>query len=389
MKRLFCLTLVLLMMLSLVPMTASASEDTATVTVNIFYLKGRYYGTYTFTMGSEPKVMYAEDYIRVSKAVYEFECFRVGDWYPTELMIPAYDGTEEWKNQWGQIDIFYDSHDHEFTTRYDRHNHWDGCDCGEAKNKKPHVDPAKDEDKVCTCGYVFSNNADLVTLWLDGMVLSTRFDKNITDYTAKVHTYKDVTATQIRAASFDALATIELPKDLTLEEGANTFQITVTAEDKTTTKTYTVTAVKSSKVQGLELPSDGESVSVAPGYRPKWDSAIIDISDAVGIKLAQLAERDGCRQILIQPAFSKWGVNTAVFNFSSNILQEMAEKTKADLVLETTYGVNVTIPNGSMTELAEKGELITVTIEKEGTFAIQVDGEELSEIPETINVSID
>ena len=59
MKRLFCLALVLLMLLPLFSVTASASEDTATVTVNIFYLKGRYYGTYTFTMGNQPKVMHA------------------------------------------------------------------------------------------------------------------------------------------------------------------------------------------------------------------------------------------------------------------------------------------------------------------------------------------
>lgn len=388
MKRLLCLALVLLMLLPLFSVTASASESTATVTVNIYYLKGRYYGTYTFLVGEEPMRMYAEDYIRVGKAVYEYECFRVGDWYPKELIIPAYDGSEEWKAQWGQIDIFYDSHEHEFTTVYDRKNHWEECDCGEKQNKKPHVDPAKDDDKICGCGYVFSNNADLVTLWLEGMVLSPRFDKEITEYTANVHTYKDFTATKVKTETFDALAKVELPKDLTLQEGENTFQITVTAEDTVTTKTYTVTAYKTAKAQGVAMPSDDDAVTVAPKKSVKWRTATIAVTDAVGLKLAQAAEKDGLSQMIVAPDFSKWGIDTAVFTFSDKVLKEMADKTDASLTVKTTYGVDVTVPNDTLTELAEAGKTIAITVEKDGTFSIQADGADLAKIPEAIKVSI-
>lgn len=387
MKRLICLALVLLL-LSLVPVTAFASESTATVTVNIYYLKGRYYGTYTFLVGEEPMRMHAEDYIRVSKAVYEFECFRVGSWYPKELIIPAYDGTEEWKNQWGQIDIFYDSHDHEFTTRYDRHNHWEGCDCGEVKNKKSHVDPAEDTDKVCDCGYVFSNNADLVTLWLEGMVLSPRFDKEITEYTANVHTYKDFTATRIKTETFDALAKVELPKDLTLKEGENTFRITVTAEDTVTTKTYTVTAYKTAKVQGVSMPVDQDAVTAAPKKSVKWRTATIAVTDTIGLKLAEVAEKDGLSQMIVAPEFSKWGIDTAVFTFSNTVLKEMAEKTEADLILKTTYGVHLTIPNETLAELAHAGKDIAATVNKDGTIALQADGIEIR-TPDSVKITIE
>lgn len=386
MKRLFSLVLALLLVLSMVPVTASAGESTATVTVNIFYLKGRYYGTYTFLVGEEPMRMHAEDYIRVSKAVYEYECFRVGNWYPTELIIPAYDGTDAWKAQWGQIDIFYDTHEHEFTTRYNRHNHWDGCDCGEAMNKHPHVDPAKDEDKVCECGYIFSNNADLTTLWLDGMVLSPRFDKEITEYTGKLHTYKDVTATYIKAKTFDALAKVELPENLKLVEGENTFEVTVTAEDTVTTKTYTVTVYKSPKVQGMTLEADSDAVTISPKKTVRWRTATIAVTDAAGLKLAQTAADK--KQMVIAPDFSKWGIDTAIFTISGNVLKEMAESTQADLILKTTYGVNLTIPNAALAELAHAGKEIAATINKDGTITIQADGIEITTI-DSLEITIE
>lgn len=386
MKRLLSLVLALLLVLSLVPVTARAGESTATVTVNIYYLKGRYYGTYTFLVGEEPMRMYAEDYIRVSKAVYEYECFRVGEWYPKELIIPAYDGTEAWKNQWGVIDIFYDSHEHEFTPRYNRNHHWDGCDCGEVMNKQPHVDPAKDEDKVCDCGYIFSSNADLTTLWLDGMTLSPRFDKEITEYTGKLHTYKDVNATYIKAATFDAKAKVELPKSFKLEEGENTLQVTVTAEDTVTTKTYTVTVYKTPKVQGLSLEADTDSVTIAPKKAVKYRTATFAVSDAAGLKLAQTAADK--KQMVIAPDFSKWGIDTAIFTISGNVLKEMAESTQADLILKTTYGVNLTIPNAALAELAHAGKEIAATINKDGTITIQADGIEINTI-DSLEITIE
>lgn len=387
MKRLFCLALVLLMLLPLFSVTASASEDTATVTVNIFYLKGRYYGTYTFTMGNQPKVMHAADFVHVSKAVYEFECFRVGSWYPTELVIPAYDGTQAWKDQWSNIEIFYDKHTHSYAPGYDRKHHWDACACGDTIHKKPHVDPAEDEDKICDCGYVFSNNADLTTLWLEGMVLSTRFDKDITDYTAKVHTYRDYPATRIVAQTFDDLATVELPKDLTLKNGANTFQITVTAEDKTTTKTYTVTAVKPITVLGKELLSDGETAIADVGFTAHWADINVDVPNIVLTRLADVAKRDGCSRILVRSDNSRWGSFRTFYTFEAQALKSAAETAQVDLVIRSSYGFDVTISHDAMTQLAEAGKDISVVVTPEGGLSIQADGKELNTIPEGIVIS--
>lgn len=386
MKRLLSLALALLLVLSMIPMTAFAGESTATVTVNIYYLQGRYYGTYTFLVGEEPMRMHAEDYIRVSKAVYEYECFRVGEWYPKELIIPAYDGTEAWKAQWGAIDIFYDEHNHEYSTVYNRNNHWEECDCGEKRNKHPHVDPAKDEDKVCECGYIFSSNADLTTLWLDGMVLSPRFNKKITEYTGKLHTYKDVNATFIKTATFDAKAKVTLPDSFKLEEGENTFQVTVTAEDTVTTKTYTVSVYKTGKAGGVSLEADTDSVTIAPKKAVKWRTATFAISDAEGLKLAQTATDK--KQMVIAPEFSKWGIDTAVFTFSNTVLQEMAEKTQADLILKTAYGIHLTVPNTALNDLAHAGKEIAITIHKDGTTMIQADGIEINTI-DSLEITID
>jgi hypothetical protein len=109
---------------------------------------------------------------------------------------------------------------------------------------EPHMDPKDAEDDICTCGYQFSDNADLVTLWVDGCPPIKNFNKNITEYKLKAHTYKDVKEIKIATNTFDSEATVELPEDLTLKAGENKFDVKVIAENQKVTKTYTLIITK-------------------------------------------------------------------------------------------------------------------------------------------------
>lgn len=109
---------------------------------------------------------------------------------------------------------------------------------------EPHVDPKDAKDDYCTCGYHFSDNADLVTLWINGCPPIKNFNKNTTEYKLNAYTYKDVKQIKISSRTFDSEATVELPEDLTLKEGSNTFEIKVVAQNQKVTKTYTVTITK-------------------------------------------------------------------------------------------------------------------------------------------------
>ena len=127
-----------------------------------------------------------------------------------------------------------------FDTKY----HWLECACGCKISMERHVDPKSTTDDVCTCGYKFSDNADLSVLWIDGAFPINNFNKDVTEYEVKAHTYKEFKEAKISTFTYDSEATVEYPKDLTLKAGKNVFEIKVTAENQKVTKTYTVTVVK-------------------------------------------------------------------------------------------------------------------------------------------------
>ena len=122
--------------------------------------------------------------------------------------------------------------------------HWIQYACGCKYNVEPHVDPKNAKDDTCICGYQFGDNADLVTLWVDGCPPIKSFKKNITEYKLKAHTYKDVKEIKIATTTYDSLATVELPEDLTLKSGENKFEVKVIAENQKNTKTYTLIITK-------------------------------------------------------------------------------------------------------------------------------------------------
>ena len=125
--------------------------------------------------------------------------------------------------------------------------HWKQCACGARLGEELHVDPKDADDDTCICGYRFSDNADLVTLWVRGCPGIKYFNKNKTEYELDAYTYKDVKEIKISTRTHDSEATVELPEDLTLKEGKNTFEVKVTSENQKVTKIYTLIINKEAK----------------------------------------------------------------------------------------------------------------------------------------------
>lgn len=125
--------------------------------------------------------------------------------------------------------------------------HWLQCSCGCRIAEELHVDPKDTADDTCICGYHFSDNADLVTLWVKGCPEIKYFDKKKTEYELDAYTYKDVKEIKIATRTHDSQATVELPEDLTLKEGENKFEVKVHAENQKVTKVYTLIINKEAK----------------------------------------------------------------------------------------------------------------------------------------------
>ena len=381
MKKMICALLALVLALSLVPMTALAAEElTAEVTVKVYYAKD-YESEYKVTVGSEPVTLTADRYEKVDGRLYNFHKFSNNQ---KTITIPAYDGSAAWHKEWDEIEQYYVRHTHSYVTKYNRHQHWDLCDCGHITGRAKHMDPAGLKEKVCSCGYKFSSNCDLTTLWLKDMNLTERFNRETTDYTALVYAYKNVDKTSISAKSFDALATVELPEDLTLGDGLNTFEITVTAEDKEHTKTYTVVAVKPAKVGGLTVISDGETVTAEPKTKTAKRLTTATIPETLLAEMAEMAARDGDAQIVLKPSFSKWGCDRIEIPMACAELKDIQD---AELVIETHFG-SVTIPAAELEGLMGDGEILTVSIAKEDSIQLLLDGTAITELPKAVDCQL-
>ena len=218
MKKLFTLLLALVLVISMIPMAASAYSVSDYPN---FKSKDDGNGNTIFTMDNADGTK-----TKISQKAYE----KLEEQYIAYLV--SLEELEALAN--------HDLNDHHYRWAANTKYHWLDCPCGCKIGMEPHVDPKDAIGGYCTCGYWFSDNADLVTLWIGGCPLIEDFDKNTTEYELDAYTYKDVKEIQISTRTFDAGATVELPEDLTLKEGKNTFEIKVVAENQKDSKIYTV-----------------------------------------------------------------------------------------------------------------------------------------------------
>ena len=274
--------------------------------------------------------------------------------------------------------MIYKSHSHKYRFGYGRIYHWNICACGATTKEVRHVNPATDSDKICTCGYKFSNNAQLTTLWLTNMTLSPKFNKETTDYIGTVRTYQKVNSTKITAKPFDALATVVLPENKEIHDGYNKYEIHVTAEDKTTTQVYTVIAVKPVKVEQSYIGFDGTAVSATLRAPAKKKIATATVSQAVMDKILEMAVEEKAPSIALVTEFSKWSVNQVEIPMSADYLKAITEKTEASLIIKTPYESTLTIPRDQLLTLAEGENGATICIKKDGTYEILTAGDPIT-----------
>ena len=217
MKKLLTMLLTLVLVFSLLPMAVSADE----------------------TAAPEEEVVY----------FYEID----GWWHikDGDTYVPVDEETNKaiWEeyNAWLASQPVHEPNKHTLFRNYNTKYHWLECACGARFGEELHVDPLEAEDDYCTCGYHFSDNADLVTLWVNGCPPIKGFNKNKTEYKLNAYTYKDVKEIKIATTTFDSEATVELPEDLTLKDGENKFEVKVTSENQKVTKVYTVIINKEAK----------------------------------------------------------------------------------------------------------------------------------------------
>jgi len=274
----------------------------------------------------------------------------------------------------------YIEHSHEYRNGYDRENHWEACRCGSTLSFGPHVDPAKDDDSICTCGYKFSNNADLSTLWLKNMNLEPRFHKDTTEYQAEVYTYKPVDSTSISVNPNDGKATVELPKDTSIHEGMNIFEIKVTAEDTKTTQTYVVYASLPSKVDGVLVSNtgnlkDGFVTTLEPKTTVRRTTASMTVPKNMGDAIATQVESVDSKQIVMEPIYSKWSIKVVEVSIPAEVLEQLGEL-DVELVIKTFSG-NIVVPSAEMKNLAKEGENILFKLDKtEGDPVLTITADE-------------
>lgn len=222
MKKLITLVLSWMLAAALIPMTASAAEgfDPA-IFETIAQIDGKWYGFNEGSTGEDITEIF-EEYLKEHP---EYLNPDAGKEEPEKKEVPAHDPNKHTYSGYG------------YNTKF----HWLQCACGQKISMERHVDPLETEDDTCSCGYHFSSNCDLVTLWVDGCLGIKKFSKDTTEYTLDAFTYKPIREIDIAFRTFDSEARVELPEDLTLKEGENVFDVKVIAENKKDSKIYTLT----------------------------------------------------------------------------------------------------------------------------------------------------
>ena len=93
-------------------------------------------------------------------------------------------------------------------------------------------------------------NANLKSLEVGGFSISPSFSASTLEYTMQVE--MDTEKLKVNAQAESEKATVKIEGNETIVEGENIVKVIVTAEDGTTTKTYTIKVTKQEKVFGLK-----------------------------------------------------------------------------------------------------------------------------------------
>lgn len=221
MKKTISLLLVLVLLLSLIPLGASAAEGWAWRLITRDTTEYHYAdGTYVIYDNSKGWIV--------------------------ESTNPAYKVQVTDQYNPGDPDCIitnYSIHDHAYGWEFSRDGHFLACSCGLRKGDVIPHDELKDAvDGRCVCGYKYVDDATLSVLWISGVKLDKPFNAKTTEYKASL-VNPDTQAVNISAFTTDAKADLEVSGDMILKSGTNTITLKVTAETGSE-NTYTITIDK-------------------------------------------------------------------------------------------------------------------------------------------------
>lgn len=394
--KLLALVLTLITLVSVLPMAALADTTTGGGT------GGQPAGSSAGTATPQPKTS------KVTVIAYCYELDSAIDWYTMTIDEPTCFGAHTFGayiNYGGKIYehcagggtitpdgneyrvvLGYTLHYHNYAKGHDRDYHWEACRCGSTLYFDPHEDPLKVKDSTCSCGYKFSDNADLTYLWMNDMNNQPFFKPDITEYQCTAYEYLKGPNVAYSYQAYDYKATVTEPKDKTLREGMNVYEFTVTAEDKKTTKTYTVYASKPSKLGYVTVYStgnqaDGFTTRLEPHVIYLNNTATLTLEAGLGERMAYQASNAKSSQVTVEPVMSRWGVDIFYINMPAEIAKQMAT-TDSDLVFRTYFG-NIVLEKAQLEKLSEAGENIKFTLSKDGgnsVLAITADDQEVKDV---------
>ena len=212
-----------------------------------------------------------------------------------------------------------------------------------------------------------SHDATLASLSLSGIDIGT-FDPALTSYEATVGPAVESAAVTARPSHPGATVSIDPGPEASLSEGPNRIAVTVTAEDGTTTRTYTVTVTRR---------SDPE-VSIAAGSSPVTEGAAavftvtLDAAATEALTIAVSVTESGTALAGSPPASVTFaaGETTAALTLP----------TAGDSVVEAASTVTATVtPRAGYTVGAPASAAVRVDDDDEAQFTVAADPEAISE----------
>jgi hypothetical protein len=192
-----------------------------------------------------------------------------------------------------------------------------------------------------------SADADLADLSASGLTLSPDFSSAATSYTASADHSKS--STTIHAAASDDGATVTIngaagpDQDIALNVGSNEITVEVTAEDGTTTKTYTITITRAAAAHS----SGGSTI---------WPAIVVttEAEDAVS------------NRITVDPAVSSGTTNVSFTKAMADALVDKAQETggtskddQLEIMVNTAAEIGmqkVSMPQDALAEIASGTE---------------------------------
>lgn len=179
-----------------------------------------------------------------------------------------------------------------------------------------------------------SANATLASLSLADVAISPAFDPDTTSYSAVVANDKDMVT--VSATVSHPLATVTSGAGShSLSVGSNAIDVVVTAEDGTSTKTYTIMVER--ETPGPSSNADLASLSVSAGtLSPSFDSDTTDYSVNVGFSVSDVTV--GATAAHTKASVTS-GAGSHSLSFGSNLIDVVVE---AEDGTEKTYSISIT-----------------------------------------------